>query len=82
MTLEELLNCSADKLESFTDEQLTEWFAPLLNVTRPELAAKEGSNNIRHPSNVIRQQKAKDAIELEKRMELFKQLAASKGIKI
>ena len=40
MTHEEILNCSADKLEKMTDEQLLEWYKPYLNITRPELADK------------------------------------------
>lgn len=36
MTIEQLLNCSASELETMTDAQLLEYFAPVLNVTRPE----------------------------------------------
>lgn len=38
MTLDQLLDCNAAKLESFTDEQLRQWFAPYFDVTRPEKA--------------------------------------------
>ncbi len=41
MTIEQLLNCSADKLEAMTDEDLTKHFLPFMTITRPELAAKE-----------------------------------------
>lgn len=40
MTIEEILNCSADQLEKMTDAELLQHFAPYLNVTRPDLAAK------------------------------------------
>ena len=38
MTLEELLECSTEKLESFSEAQLTEWFRPMFPLTRPELS--------------------------------------------
>jgi len=44
MTLEELLDASADQIESMTDEQLLEFFRPCLQVTRPELAPRKVSS--------------------------------------
>lgn len=41
MTIEELLECSADKLEKMSTEQLLQWFGPKLKITRPELARLE-----------------------------------------
>ena len=38
MTLDQLLECSADELEKMTDAQLLEHFKPFLDVTRPERA--------------------------------------------
>lgn len=40
MTLEQLLECDAATLKSFSDKQLLEYFSPYLKVTRPELAEK------------------------------------------
>lgn len=40
MTLEELLECSADQLSALTDEQLMKHFAKYLVITRPELCVK------------------------------------------
>jgi len=40
MTLEQLLDCSAEKLKAMTDKELEEFFMPYFNVTRPEQAAK------------------------------------------
>lgn len=40
MTLETLLNCSADELEKLTEEELLKHFEPYLKITRPELAEK------------------------------------------
>lgn len=40
MTIEELLDCTPEQLESFTDAQLLEWFKPFINITRPEYAPK------------------------------------------
>lgn len=40
MTIEQLLDCSADELEKMTDAQLNEYFSPFFQVTRPELAPK------------------------------------------
>jgi len=40
MTLEELLDCSADKLKAMTDEELRAYFEPYFDITRPERAVK------------------------------------------
>jgi len=48
MTLEKLLQCSADQLDAFSEEQLNEWFKPLLIITRPELSVK--------PEKIIRKE--------------------------
>lgn len=47
MTIEELLDCSPEKLEAMSDKELLEYFAPFLNVTRPELAAKQEKTETR-----------------------------------
>ena len=41
MTIEEILDCSADELEKMTDEELLKHFSTYLNVTRPELAPRQ-----------------------------------------
>lgn len=47
MTLEDLLDCDADKLIAMSDEELLNHFKPYLNVTRPELArAASTSTNV------------------------------------
>lgn len=38
MTIEQLLNCSANQLEGMTDAELEKHFEPFFNVTRPERA--------------------------------------------
>ena len=40
MNLEELLDCSAEKLQAMSDEELTKHFEPFFDITRPERAAK------------------------------------------
>lgn len=40
MTLEELLESSADELDKLDDKQLLEYFKPYFAVTRPEMARK------------------------------------------
>ncbi len=40
MTIEEILECSADQLKAMSDAQLLEHFQKYLTVTRPELATK------------------------------------------
>lgn len=39
MTLDELLDCNAAKLEAMSDEELLKHFEPMLNITRPERAS-------------------------------------------
>lgn len=36
MTIEELLDCSVEKLEAMSDQQIEDYFAPFFNVTRPQ----------------------------------------------
>lgn len=45
MTLELLLESSADELDKLTDEQLREYFKPYFAVTRPEMARKVNESN-------------------------------------
>lgn len=49
MTIEELLDCSADQLERMTDAELLNHFAPYLNVTRPELCTKPSGQSVSKP---------------------------------
>lgn len=41
MTLEELFDCSAEKLQAMSDEELKKHFEPYFDVTRPERATRE-----------------------------------------
>lgn len=41
MTIEALLECSADELEKMSDAELLNHFTPFLMVTRPDLAMKQ-----------------------------------------
>lgn len=36
MTLEQLLECDADKLEAMSVQELEKFFEPMLDITRPE----------------------------------------------
>lgn len=47
MTIEKLLECSADELAKMTDAELLEHFKMYLPITRPELAEKPKTSNIR-----------------------------------
>lgn len=67
MTLEELCDCSADKLEALSDKQLIEILSPYFNVTRPELAPKlsTGIRKVEQPAMSFQmQQKIKQLAEL------------------
>jgi hypothetical protein len=83
MTIYELLGYeSPDELEKLSDEQLNTFFAPYLNVTRPELAAKETTTKPMHSSSTGRSLKHQEQLELEARKQLVMKLAAEKGIKL
>lgn len=43
MTIEMLLECSADQLEKMSDAELLQHFSKYLNVTRPDMAIKPSS---------------------------------------
>lgn len=45
MTLEELLDCSADKLQAMTNQELEDYFRPYFAVTRPECARRKPSSS-------------------------------------
>lgn len=45
MTLEQLCNSSADELEKLSQKELEEFFAPYLNVTRPERVRQQRKDN-------------------------------------
>ncbi|HEX9232675.1 MAG TPA: hypothetical protein VF849_01365 [Blattabacteriaceae bacterium] len=40
MTIEQLLECSAEKLEAMSDSELNSYLSPYFNITRPELQVK------------------------------------------
>ena len=46
MTLEKLLQCSADELEKMTTKELEEFFKPYLQFTRPEMVTQSQSNKV------------------------------------
>lgn len=82
MTIEELLGCDADKLESFTTEQLNEWFSALLPTTRPEMVSREKESSVRNSSSNNKRKAMADQLEFNAKMELAKKLAAQHGIKL
>lgn len=51
MTIEQLLNAPADQLEKITNTELESYFAPYLNVTRPERVIQERSSTTARPSS-------------------------------
>lgn len=63
MTLEQLLECSADELEKMSYEELAKHFEPYLKITRPELAKKPEKSIKRSGSTsmktVVNSEKAK-----------------------
>lgn len=52
MTIEELLECSAEQLEKMTDVELLKYFEPYLTVTRPDKAALRNAINKNTKSNM------------------------------
>ena len=74
MTIEELLDCSADKLEKMTDAELEEFFKPYLDTTRPELAL------IKRMNDGVQKKKAKGGGGIGELLAL--QFLAKAGIKL
>jgi hypothetical protein len=50
MTIEKLLQCSADQLEAMSDVELQKYFEPYLKFTRPELVEKPEAKEHRRQS--------------------------------
>ena len=77
MTIEELLDLSADELEKMTDEELKVIFKPYETITRPELATKPEAGRAKRVSSLMPVNKAKQA-KIDRAFEL----AAAMGIKL
>lgn len=41
MTLEELFDCSSEKLRAMSDDELRKYFEPYFDITRPERVVRE-----------------------------------------
>lgn len=68
MTIEQLVGCSADELEKMTDKQLMEYFAPYLDVTRPERAAIKEAAEKANAKQRVRTGKSDPALEAISRL--------------
>jgi len=80
VTIEKLLDCSADKLASFTHEQLEEFFRPFFPTTRPELATRQKKESPTHSQPTLRNiptDPAKRAAKLQ-----AMEIAAKFGVKL
>lgn len=77
MTLEDLLECSADELEKLSDTELTELLAPYFKVTRPEIAGK-----MQRTSGVAKQPKKVEDWDKMQKQKLAFDMAAKMGIKL
>lgn len=66
MNLEELLNCSAKKLASLSDEELTSYLSKYFTVTRPEKLKEAKVVNHSTPASEEKARKLKRAAELAK----------------
>ncbi len=67
MTLDELVDKTADELEKMTDAELRAWFAPYEKVTRPEFAqrvAKKQSEPVDYKMQAKLQQLAALGLDL------------------
>jgi hypothetical protein len=63
MTIEEILDCSAEQLKAMSDEELLKHFQQYLCVTRPELAAKERKDKVPIVNPIFHDPKKKAALE-------------------
>ncbi len=75
MTLEELTS-DVSKLEAMTDAELLAHFAPMLNVTRPEIANPTGEKKRYSEQSIMK------GFEKSAQFKAAQQLAAKFGVKI
>lgn len=75
MTLEELTS-DVSKLEAMSDEQLLEYFRPMLCVTRPELANPEGKKRTNEQQTTLK------GFQQSAQFRQAQALAAKFGVKI
>ena len=50
MTIEQLLECSADELEKMTDKQLMDFFAPYLIYVKPDKTKPKQETKLSRPT--------------------------------
>jgi hypothetical protein len=89
MTLEQLLECTAAEFRSYTDEQLLEFFAPVLKVTRPSLVLQEKEASLQGSTkgtqntsqNRQRNRGASPGSDKAKALEIAKKLGIDLGFK-
>jgi len=75
MTLEALLDCSADKLQALTEEELTSYLSHYFIVTRPELAKESRQQNSKqNPLKML------ENAEHQKKLQSAKELAKALGV--
>ena len=70
MTLEELLDCSAESPEKMSDKELNDYLSPYFNVTRPELQSKREAPKKSNSSDM----------ELNLKLQKAREIAKSLGI--
>lgn len=77
MRLEDLLECSAERLEKLSDAELIAILQPYFPITRPELAVKTEK-----PAAKVEKQKTFQDLEKEAKIKKAKELAKQMGIDI
>lgn len=75
MTLEQLLDCSADQLEALSDSELTQILAPKFPQTRPEFAGKVVPKSVK-----LQKSKSSEELEKDSKKREAMRLAKSMGI--
>lgn len=63
MTIEQIIGCTADELDKMTEQQKMAYFAPYLDVTRPERAAVKSAAESAAKRQKIRTGKVDPALE-------------------
>ncbi len=74
MTLEDLLECSADKLEALSEKELDEYFSPYYTVTRPDLSKE-------YKPTIVKSNKMEE-MQLNMKLAKARAIAKSFGIEL
>lgn len=82
MTIESLLDCSADELEKLSDSELEKILSPFFQVTRPELGAQKKGTSTSKTVTSLKAPKTAADWEKQEKIKLAMDMARQLGVNL